>query len=104
MLDERGFFVDVLEPMPEFHSLTEEELDVFLEEHKDLIDSVMGRDKKTPEEPPRPGVRKCSHCDEWKDVSLFGIDRKTKDGLTYWCRECKNAKQKLNKARRKAQR
>jgi 5-methylcytosine-specific restriction endonuclease McrA len=32
--------------------------------------------------------KRCSKCEEWKDRSEFGKDKKQKDGLSYWCKEC----------------
>lgn len=38
----------------------------------------MGSDKKY-----------CTKCKETKDVSMFGKDKRAKDGLTYVCSMCK---------------
>jgi hypothetical protein len=35
------------------------------------------------------GLKRCSKCTEFKPVSAFGRDRKTRDGLRTDCRECR---------------
>ena len=35
-------------------------------------------------------VKTCSRCDEQKSRSDFARDRSRPDGLTYWCRTCRN--------------
>jgi len=36
-------------------------------------------------------IRKyCSRCDSWKCTKLFGKNKNTKDGLSFWCKLCKN--------------
>ena len=32
----------------------------------------------------------CSHCKQWKYYSEFYKNRRSKDGLSCWCRECEN--------------
>lgn len=32
--------------------------------------------------------KRCSRCGEWKSVSLFHKNTKSKDGLTCWCKGC----------------
>ncbi len=33
-------------------------------------------------------MKQCSKCKKRKDENEFGKDRKGKDGLAYWCRDC----------------
>lgn len=37
-------------------------------------------------------TKRCSNCGDYKPRSEFGRDRSRPDGLTYWCRGCKNAR------------
>lgn len=32
--------------------------------------------------------KKCSSCRELKDLSFFGVDKSSKDGLGYYCKQC----------------
>lgn len=43
--------------------------------------------------------KRCSRCKEWKDVSEFGKDKSSKDGLYRRCRPCVNAYSKEKKSR-----
>lgn len=36
--------------------------------------------------------KKCSNCGELKPLNLFGKNKRTKDGLHYYCKECQNSK------------
>ncbi len=36
-------------------------------------------------------MKQCTKCKKWKDESKFGKDRKSKDGLRYWCKDCVRA-------------
>ena len=55
-------------------------------------------------------MRKCNKCGLMKDESEFGKNKRTKDGLHYFCKECKHAidkswsdkhREQLNEAGRK---
>ncbi len=35
--------------------------------------------------------KRCGHCKEARDVSLFGKNRSTSDGLNSWCKPCVRA-------------
>jgi hypothetical protein len=47
----------------------------------------------------------CSKCKEEKELCLFGLNKKSKDGLKYYCNECRKIESKLyrenNKEKRK---
>lgn len=34
--------------------------------------------------------KRCRHCGETKPRADFPVDRKVSDGLSSWCRSCKN--------------
>lgn len=34
-------------------------------------------------------MKQCSKCKKWKDESEFGKQSRHKDGLSYWCKDCK---------------
>lgn len=36
--------------------------------------------------------RRCAKCKEPKPPAAFAIDRSRADGLTYWCRDCRNVR------------
>jgi hypothetical protein len=40
-------------------------------------------------------VKRCSKCDATKSIDDFGKDSSTPDGLTYHCRDCRNAKARI---------
>ena len=48
-------------------------------------------------------MKKCSKCDETKDITLFGKDSKRKDGLNPWCKQCCSSYYSNNKDRIKSQ-
>lgn len=35
-------------------------------------------------------MKQCKKCAELKDLSEFNKDKRSKDGLSYWCRKCHN--------------
>jgi superfamily II helicase len=35
-------------------------------------------------------MKLCPHCGHWKHSSMFNRNRREKDGLASWCRECAN--------------
>lgn len=35
----------------------------------------------------------CSKCRQIKDITEFNLDNKTKDGYTFWCKQCARIKQ-----------
>lgn len=37
-------------------------------------------------------MKTCTRCSEEKPLESFGRDRKTKDGLHYWCKQCNREK------------
>jgi hypothetical protein len=37
-------------------------------------------------------AKACAHCGVTKAPAAFARDRSRPDGLTYWCRECRNAR------------
>lgn len=37
-------------------------------------------------------MKKCAHCGEEKDISSFGSNKRMKDGLHYYCNECRRNK------------
>jgi hypothetical protein len=39
-------------------------------------------------------MKRCGNCKEIKDLSCFGKDKRTKSGLHYCCKNCKNEKHK----------
>jgi hypothetical protein len=38
----------------------------------------------------RPKAKPCTHCGETKEPSAFPGNKKTRDGLSSWCRGCHN--------------
>lgn len=42
-------------------------------------------------------MKSCPHCNTTKPLDAFGKDRHSRDGLTYWCRECRNARSREQK-------
>lgn len=40
-------------------------------------------------------MKQCNDCKEWKDLSAFSKCRNYKDGLDYYCKECKSIRYKL---------
>jgi hypothetical protein len=48
--------------------------------------------------------KKCTKCQEEKNISLFNKNKNTKDGLNYWCTPCKLQYQKENRTKEKANR
>jgi len=38
-------------------------------------------------------MKECSKCKEKKDLSFFTKLKKSKDGLSYWCKECRKKSQ-----------
>lgn len=46
-------------------------------------------------------MKQCAKCSIWKDVSLFGNQKASPDGLRIWCKQCDNehAKQYYQKHR-----
>ena len=34
-------------------------------------------------------LKHCPHCNELKDIHLFGIDKHTHDGRSCYCKECR---------------
>jgi hypothetical protein len=43
----------------------------------------------------RFNLKKCSHCQEWKELSEFHKDKSSKDGLHHTCRKCSSEARKL---------
>lgn len=37
-------------------------------------------------------TKTCARCREMKPVEAFAVDRSRRDGRTYWCRDCRNAR------------
>ncbi len=46
-------------------------------------------------------TKKCTKCDEIKDINRFGKNSKTKSGLKYWCKDCETKKQKERRKKQK---
>ena len=42
-------------------------------------------------------TKKCTKCGITKNILEFYADKKTKDGLTYWCRSCTAKQRKKNR-------
>lgn len=42
------------------------------------------------------GLRRCTRCKEWKEVSSFGKDRSRHDGIDRKCFDCKRVKERKN--------
>jgi hypothetical protein len=40
----------------------------------------------------RAGVKRCSHCKQERSRLDFDANRAARDGLSWWCRECRAAK------------
>lgn len=40
-------------------------------------------------------IKKCSKCQENKNIELFGIKKYNNDGLNHYCKECENKRSKL---------
>ena len=38
-------------------------------------------------------MKKCTKCGLEKEISDFSVDRKTKDSLSFWCKQCAKVKQ-----------
>lgn len=39
-------------------------------------------------------TKTCTNCGETKPVTEFGADKRKRDGLTSWCKECKRREQR----------
>jgi len=37
-------------------------------------------------------TKQCTACKEYKTLDNFSMNRRAKDGLTYWCRQCRSIK------------
>lgn len=44
-------------------------------------------------------MKKCAHCGEEKDISKFGSNKRMKDGLNYYCKECQNRMNRESRSR-----
>ncbi len=50
------------------------------------------------------GPRKvCTKCKQSKGLTLFSPDNRNKDGLRSWCKECRNASERIAYARKNAE-
>ena len=46
-------------------------------------------------------MRKCRKCGETKSLDLFQVDNSTKDGIMYWCKDCRNTQKREYRRRMK---
>lgn len=49
------------------------------------------------------GTKHCGACKRFRDPSMFGSDKRAKDGLTSWCKACRSERETRRQAKLRAE-